>query len=887
MKMNKIAAGLTLAAFSTAALAGGPLIVHKELMTPYKWDTSKGSIPVWTDGGPLIADKDGNLVQSFSVIEQGTRFGWSGLTQDVHTADGQIIPKGTKYADKDYIFLTIDQANGLTAEAVAEWTNVETSTFAMDVRGTIESQTGIANVDETNVGEIYGVENGYGFWVNYDTDGAILEDYFGVPRNNVLGIAFPEWADEETGEITEATALMNGWFVDINDNDGQMLKGVFTHEFGHAINMSHSQANGPMAYLADRNRPMYDGVLGCDGVNTYIRSSTSGSVMPNDAIETMFPFINVRGDGGRQQGTVDITDDKVNISDLYPTDEYKTQYGSISGKLFTKEGVEYSGINMVARNINDPLYDVITQQSGNMTQGMVGPDGSFTINGLTPGEEYVLYIESIKAGGYPTNPTPIVSEPEYWNEGESSNPAEDNACALSTITVAGGETKQLEMHFNGYTDGIQYTPLVNAYVVDHSKNGKRAMGTTSSGFPFMYDSVKNDFVIMVDEEGQPLLATTNPAMNKTATKAAVLADFNGNDIDQGAIWDLRSGKISPLEDPSSNTCSLSSSSGRSSHSIWDIDDTGDTVVGTFRISTETLAEGGAWECSEEKPYLSIAVPATWNSITGKATPLFDKLEYKPRAWGNGWNPVIMNEDGTDGRAVAWIRADRVSGNGKTITGMTNGSGQVAWVDGELHDLYTMFGAYNGSVISGDGQMVSFGSAAGGMLLWNTENDDVTEMGGLEYCTDIPFSDWRFGNLCARFGRDWVWNNIARYALVVPLDASEDLSVITTRSGSLFTGFTGAIYIEGLGWMSTGEFFGRQGVVEAKYLLTNNIFGVSASGSEMMGGLAGAQLSIEIDASKAFVCDNGRNVELSFPKQVVQAVKKGAEFGRCEHLNDSY
>jgi len=42
---------------------------------------------------------------------------------------------------------------------------------------------------------------------------------------------------------------------------------------------------------------------------------------------------------------------------------------------------------------------------------------------------------------------------------------------------------------------------------------------------------------------------------------------------------------------------------------------------------------------------------------------------------------------------------------------------------------------------------------------------------------------------------------------------------------------------------------------------------------------------EIDANKAFVCDNGRDRELSFPKQVVDAVSAGAEFGRCAHIND--
>ena len=64
MKFSKIAAALTLATISTGALAGGPLYIHEPTMQPYKWDTSKGSIPVWTDGGQLIKDKDGNTVMT-------------------------------------------------------------------------------------------------------------------------------------------------------------------------------------------------------------------------------------------------------------------------------------------------------------------------------------------------------------------------------------------------------------------------------------------------------------------------------------------------------------------------------------------------------------------------------------------------------------------------------------------------------------------------------------------------------------------------------------------------------------------------------------------------------------------------------------------------------
>ncbi|WP_105214583.1 hypothetical protein [Pseudoalteromonas sp. T1lg22] len=870
MKFSKLAAGIALATLSAGAFAGGPLYIHEKTMQPYKWNTANGTIPVWTDGGQLIKDKDGNDVQAFTILEKGTKF-----NVDITLPDGEVLPKNIPL-ERDYTFLTIAQANAVTADAVAQWSNVDTSTLDMAVAGTIESQTGISDVNASNVDQIYGAENGYGFWVNYDSDGAILEEYFGIPRNQVLGIAFPEWADEETGEITEATALMNGWYIDIKDTEGKMVQGVFTHEFGHAMNMSHSQANGHFTYIASPWSPQYDGVPGCSTTNQY----TGRGQAPADGIETMFPFINVRGTEGMEQGTVNVRDDIVNISDLYPSADYKTKYGTIKGKLFTKEGVEYSGMNMIARNLDNPMYDVITQQTGNMTQGRIGPDGSFTINGLTPGGRYALYMEPIRAGGYPTTPSALISESEFWNSNESSSPAMDNACDMTEIVVAGGETKEIEMHFNGYKNGIQYTPLVSAFVTEHSKNGKKALGTTYGGVPFMYDSVQNSFSTMIAPDGSALLSSTTAAMNKTATKAAVIADLDGDGIGQGAVWDIRSNKLAELEDPSNNTCTLGSQQGVSSQSIWDIDDEGKLVVGTYRKPTS-----GGQECAQGEGARSYAVPTVWDTTTGKATELAG-LEYVPSLYGSRIDVLVNGE-----RREVWMRADRVSGNGKVITGTGNSQGLVAWVDDELHDINSKFGARDIAVISQDGEKIAFNTLVGegrnrkydGIKVWNTQTDELEALGSMRWCDDIPYIQ-RFVNYCeAPYNLDHEYiSSVVGVPSMIPLDANEDLSLITAR----YNGGS-AIYMDGLGWMTAAEFFGRQGVVEAKNLLTDNWFAMSANGSEMMANLAGAAISIEINANKAFVCKDSVNQELSFPKQVMAAVKNGAEFGRCEHLDDTY
>ena len=120
-------------------------------------------------------------------------------------------------------------------------------------------------------------------------------------RDAVLGIAFPEWANDK-GIITEATALMNGYLVDANDTSGENFAGVFTHEFGHAINLSHAQVNGPMVYSSFKvpGFEHFPGVPGCVApVHAWDHWDDVGVNRADPAIiETMYPFIDTFGASG-------------------------------------------------------------------------------------------------------------------------------------------------------------------------------------------------------------------------------------------------------------------------------------------------------------------------------------------------------------------------------------------------------------------------------------------------------------------------------------------------------------------------------------------------------------------------------------------------------------
>jgi len=852
MHTKKIILAAALTSISSVAMAGGPLYIHEESGQPYKWNTSNGSIPVYVDSGELVADKDGNLVPSFAIVREGQKF----YGHNMVMADGTVLPAGTP-ADRDMTFVTIERANEITAMAISEWSNVSTATLAMHIEASYEEVTGGAIVDVTgeNADEIYEVENGYGFWVNYDTDGSIIRDYFGASPS-VLGIAFPEWADEATGEITEATAVMNGYTVYYKDDDAVSTAGVFTHEFGHAMNMSHSQANGDIAYRAFSYAPKAMGVLGCEGVKEYTYRTLYANYgypedlyLPADAIETMFPFINNQGVEGVAMSTVNVRDDIVNLSDLYPAASYKAEFGTIRGRLFTKEGMEYSGVNLIARNLDDPYEDVVSQQSGNLTQGAVGPDGYFEINGLTPGGRYVLYTNEIQVGGYPTTPMPMPSGNEYWNDAESSDPALDDACDATEIVLAGGEVKDVEIHVNGYLDGIQYTPLVAAFVTDLSKNGQVAVGSAGSK-PFIYNAVKVEIELHPEWEK----INVGPAkMNKNGTRMVVLVDPDENGIQEAGIWDLNSHKLTAIDDLTGNECGTSGSAGKYSSYPWAMDATGDIVVGSI-----TTNDNGDQYCG--RPSDDELNAFVWTKKGG--------MQRLPDPITNGW-----------------VRADGISGDGSVITGHWNSySNPVAWIDGEFRDVKAELGAVNELLPSFDGRTIAFTNGDGAQF-WNPRSGEILgSTGGFVWCQDVPLV-LSGRDYCALLGEEGVWNAVGKYLPMLLSASNDDLTVIGARAGDgRYSNYFGAIYVKSVGWMTAEEFFHLQGVGEAVPLLIDTPYAMSGNGSEMMAGIAGAQLTVAVDMDRAFVCDNGMDVELPFPHDVIEAVEAGAVFGRCAFID---
>jgi len=818
MKFKKSLLALSTIIASTSSMAGGILYTHVDGkdVKPLLWDTSKGTIPVYVDGGEAFTfDYDGS------------------------------------------VFLSIERANELTAKGFAEWSNVPTSTFKAEIAGTIESQIGIADINGKNAHELYAKENGYGFWVTYDTDGQILEDWFGVSKYSVLGIAFPEIATED-GEILEATALMNGFAVNVDDTNGDRIAGVFTHEFGHAINLSHAQANGSIAYESFIGREQWAGVPNCSNVEPlhsyqyipYLKWYPDANPIDPSLTETMYPFIDTYSNIAHEMSTIENKDDEVAISNLYPTPEYLSQTGTIRGKVLLKDGkTEYPGLVITARNIENPLEDVVMVQSGDQTQGNIGIDGSYVIRGLTPGAEYYLYISQINNGGYPTRPSPIPGEAEYWNAGESNDPLIDSSCMFDTVSVAAGETvEDIDFVLNGHNDGVQFTPIVSSHMKSMSKNGRTVSGDHDE-LNFTWN-VHDGFKVWEMED----VIGGGGAMNKTATKMAVYWDHNKDGIYEPSVLDMNSNKLELLAIPEGVTSCTSSWAGAPvTGSIWGMDELGDKVVGY--IYNDKNGDGSCYSGGEIKAVV-------WDVAKGTASLL---------------------PDGQDANAWNWSRANSISGNGDTVVGSIGIWEALTWYKGELINHtkrnYDYSDAY---AVSRDGR-VSMSHWSDGTVLWNPETDTYSKLGGLENCVDVPVIRWG-RDRCEGLSVEQAQQYYGKYASVSIYAMNDDATVLAGRGGSFRTGFYGAMYVaEANKWFNIKDFLLGQGVLEHKSYPVDNPYTLTAKGDKMLIGIAGTSFTGMLDLSSVFVCDSGKEKKVDFPSQFARELNNGAQSGRCEYI----
>ena len=274
----------------------------------------------------------------------------------------------------------------------------------------------------------------------FDTDGSITDDAFGPgASNDILGFASPDCGSFVPPQITEGVAVLNGKFIDgiVSPSNPEIpladFKGVFVHEFGHYVNLDHSQIN------------QIEG-LDDDPSN-------------DDAVATMFPFL-VTG-----TSTLHL-DDRVALSTLYPAPSFASAFGTITGAIFRSDGVTpFPGAYVIARQVGDPRITAVGYASGAryFPGNPGGPPppglpGLYEIPGLPPGS-YTVEVEGVNplfTGGSSVGPldppAALPGPPEFYNGANEAgtNPPDDPTQAVSLAVTAGATQAGIDIVLNRF-----------------------------------------------------------------------------------------------------------------------------------------------------------------------------------------------------------------------------------------------------------------------------------------------------------------------------------------------------------------------------------------------------------------------------------------------------
>jgi hypothetical protein len=335
--------------------------------------------------------------------------------------------------------LTNGEAVTAVGDAFARWENISTSSATF-----LQGPFVATDIDLTNFVPVFnGLFDGESPIV-FDEDGSIFDLLFGA-GSGILGFAGPDFGNFVTCELLEGSAFLNGPEFD----DAIVAEDIMVHEFGHYINLGHVELNGQLANFSeggDDSGPTPDNT-------TFGTADLDGT----ELIETMYPFYFSNIDAGTRTPHAD---DIAAISTIYPAPSF-ADMGSISGAVLAPNGTtRLSGVNVIARNINDPFADAVSTFSGAYTDSTSQADpntGLFTLSGLTPGGQYAVFVDRVTAApGRFSNPimTQLPGPEEFWNDGdESSDPSTDDPGSYVLITASAAGAPGTDIIFNQPGEG--------------------------------------------------------------------------------------------------------------------------------------------------------------------------------------------------------------------------------------------------------------------------------------------------------------------------------------------------------------------------------------------------------------------------------------------------
>jgi hypothetical protein len=770
----------SLSLLTASAFAGGPLIVDPNTKTAYTYDTST-PVPVYYDLGNL------------------------GVVTDYSTN-----PPNTVIFDNTV-------GKNLVTKGFGDWSAIKTASLRAKVVGDF-SMIGLPDIDSTNITDIIGTSHGRGIYVVFDADGSIMQNFFGA-GDGVLGISSPQFGITDTTIITESFVVLNGSAIDPADTTAQYFQGVATHEFGHSLGMAHTQTNGA-AYFYNWYNNEGVGPNSCGNL-PYPTNLTSADV------ETMYPYIDPNvGGTGMAQANLHTTDTLASFSDLYPGKGWSKTYGTINGKVFDIDGkTELTGVNVVARNISDPFVDSTSALSGQMTQGLLGPDGTYTLNGLTPGAQYVVYVDAILSGGFPTPPLWFLPGAERFWDGNKPAGAYD-PCHYTVVTATPASPTKANIVF-ALTPGapVLHQLGYGAFVTGLTGDGKVAVGGFGRGGPIFQWNAKQGLLPMnVAGVG----GTTSISPNGKYISSNLL-DVNA-DTDIGAYrWDAKNGwlQIKPL-----GYCGTDTN--------WNMAISNDGSVYGVAYST----------CTDYKAFRG-------NPNSSKGAVFYkSSFKHSDGTWANS----RINQVSADGSiAVGWQEADWGGWLG------------TVWHYG-VPELIT---DVNGDPVSESDAISGDGSTLAG------ENFDG------QYPFDG--SGWRRDTNSTNLEYVQPLNSDASPLVPYALSGDGSVMVGFSGSPWFSFQPLPFIWTKQLGAVSLDDFVKRQGTAMEQWFSLWSPGSISADGTTIAGTGVGFQYygGWVLDMHKAFVCHIGsltgkpETISVDFPQAFDQHLANGDTPGRCQ------
>jgi hypothetical protein len=387
-------------------------------------------------GAMILAGTPSFAADSLYVCQSGVPYAYPNGGADIlfHPDQGGLGP------------LTNAQGVAAVEQAFQAWADVATASATFLNGGLMPF-----DVDITNYASIYNPPAPDGLSpIVFDEDGSIFVELFGA-GSGILGFAGPDFGDPVTCELIEGSAFLNG----PEFGDLIVAEDIMVHEFGHHINLGHVELNGqlvPFSEGGDTSGPTPD--------NTTF--GTPASFIGTEVIETMYPFYFSTSPSGGVGMRTPHADDIASISTIYPAPDFASTTGTISGTIYSPNGTtRLSGVNVIARNINDPFVDAVSTFSGAYTDGTSQADpnvGVFTLSGLTPGEQYAVFVDVITANPLRFSNPLLATLPgpeEYWNGGDeaNSNPPDDPLVYELITVAAGSPATGIDIIFNQPSPG--------------------------------------------------------------------------------------------------------------------------------------------------------------------------------------------------------------------------------------------------------------------------------------------------------------------------------------------------------------------------------------------------------------------------------------------------